>query len=149
MQVVEPVEYDVIMISKILLVEDSPADTELTFTALKKCSVKSEIVVVRDGQEAIDYLLRLGNYSDRVAENPRLILLDLNLPKVDGFEVLKKVKFNPLLSSIPVVVFTDYSPPTYADRSVSLGADKHIVKPITADGFTEIIRFICEQYDLA
>ncbi len=92
--------------AKILLVEDDPHDVELTLSALTENHLTNEIVVVRDGAEALDYLYRRGAYATREAGNPAVVLLDLKLPKVDGLEVLKQVKADPNLRTIPIVVLT-------------------------------------------
>ena len=91
-------------LAKILLIEDSANDVEMTLAAFAECRLANEIVVVRDGQEALDYLLRNASYDDRVPGNPALILLDLKLPKIDGIEVLRRIRAEPSLKCIPVVI---------------------------------------------
>src|ERR1700745_2975489 len=92
--------------ARILIVEDEPNDVELTLAALDKCVLANEVVVAHDGQEALDYVQNRGTFSTRANGNPALILLDLNLPKVDGLEVLKQIKSDDRLKTIPVVVLT-------------------------------------------
>src|SRR5882757_7038114 len=93
-------------LGRILMVEDDPKDVELTLTALDEYNLANEVVVTRDGEEALDYLYCRGNYSTRSSDNPAVMLLDLKLPKVDGLEVLKQVKNDDKLKMIPVVVLT-------------------------------------------
>jgi len=89
-------------LKKILLVEDDPNDVELTLTALKSNNLANEVVVANDGQEALDYLYRRGNYSERTSGNPVVILLDLKLPKINGLQVLKQLKSDESLKAIPI-----------------------------------------------
>ena len=97
------------MLEPILLVEDNPKDLELTLLALEKCHLANEVVTVRDGAEALDYLFRRGDYAARPPGNPALILLDVKLPKVDGIEVLEKLQADETLRAIPVVMLTTSS----------------------------------------
>src|SRR6187401_431744 len=94
------------MLKPILLVEDNPNDLELTLVALERSQLANEVIVLRDGAEALDYLLRRNHHQDRVAGNPAVMLLDLKLPKVDGLEVLKVIRETEELRSIPVVMLT-------------------------------------------
>jgi CheY-like chemotaxis protein len=130
------------MAKPILLVEDSPNDIELALMALAKAGIKQEIIVVRDGEEALDYLLCRGAYADRPAGNPGVVLLDLKLPKVDGVEVLKTIRFAPQLSSLPVFVLTASALEADVSRTVTLGIEEYIVKPIEVQ---EFIRVMCEM----
>src|ERR1700756_3625299 len=93
-------------LGRILMVEDDPKDVELTLTALEEYNLANEVVVTRDGQEALDYLYRLGQYSKRSQENPAVILLDLKLPKVDGLEVIHEIRSDERLKMVPVIVLT-------------------------------------------
>jgi len=126
---------------EILLVEDNPSDEELTLRALKKYKLSNNIFVVRDGAEALDYIFGTGKYSERdTNHHPRVILLDLKLPKVDGLEVLSKIKADPKTKHIPVVVLTSSSEESDVVESYKLGANSYIVKPVDFKQFTESIR---------
>ena len=136
------------MLPPILLIEDSPNDIELALYAFNKCGVKRNIVVVRDGEEALNYLLSKKEFAKRDGGNPRLIFLDLKLPKVDGVEVLKVIRFTPRLSSIPVIIMTASSLEADIQRTSSLSIDKYIVKEMDTIRFVEEICGICSQYGL-
>ena len=126
---------------EILLVEDSSTDEELTIRALKKHNLSNNIFVVRDGAEALDYIFGTGKYSGRDTNNhPKVILLDLKLPKVDGLEVLRKIKADKKTKHIPVVVLTSSSEESDLVKSYKLGANSYIVKPVDFKQFTESIR---------
>ncbi len=125
---------------KILLVEDDPYDVELTLSALAENHLANEVVVVRDGAEALDYLYRRGAYESRVAGNPVVMLLDLKLPKVDGLEVLEHVKTNPNLKTTPVVMLTSSREEQDLARSYNLGTNAYVVKPVDFTDFVEAIR---------
>lgn len=123
---------------EILLVEDNPNDVELALHALRKNNLTNRIEVVRDGQEALDFVF--GNHSDRRNGPPKVILLDLKLPKVDGLEVLKRLKSDPQTRSIPVVMLTSSREERDMIESYQLGVNSYIVKPIDFGQFTESIR---------
>ena len=125
---------------KILLVEDDPYDVELTLSALAENHLANEVVVVRDGAEALDYLYRRGAYESRVAGNPVVMLLDLKLPKVDGLEVLEHVKSNPDLKTTPVVMLTSSREEQDLAKSYNLGTNAYVVKPVGFSDFVEAIR---------
>jgi CheY-like chemotaxis protein len=127
-------------IRTILLAEDNVNDVELTLTALRKNHVANEVVVVRDGAEALDYLYRRGAYSDRPTHNPGLILLDLKMPKVDGIEVLRRVKADEMLKMVPVVVLTSSREEQDVLRSYGLGVNAYVVKPVTFGDFLDAVR---------
>ncbi len=118
---------------EILLVEDSDTDLELTLRALKKANVANRIEVARDGQEALDFLL--GDGAKRSTDHPRLILLDLKLPKVDGLDVLRAIKANAKTRTIPVVILTSSYEQKDIVESYNLGVNSYIVKPVEFDGF--------------
>jgi CheY-like chemotaxis protein len=124
---------------KILLVEDDPNDVELTLTALKENHLTNEIVVVRDGAEALDYLHRRGRHEARGAGNPTVILLDLKLPKVDGLEVLKRVKSDPDLKTVPVVMLTSSGEERDLAESYDSGSNAYVVKPLGFMDFVEAV----------
>lgn len=125
---------------EILLVEDSTTDLELTLRALKKANLANRIETVRDGEEALDFLFARNHYLGRsLDEKPRLVLLDLKLPKVDGLEVLKAIKSDPRTRSIPVVVLTSSSQQRDIVESYDLGVNSYIVKPVDFDGFSSAI----------
>lgn len=125
---------------RILLVEDEPHDVELTLTALAENHLANEIAVVRDGEEALDYLYRRGAYESREAGNPVVILLDLKLPKVDGLEVLKRIRAEPDLRTIPVVMLTSSYEEQDLERSYDLGTSAYVVKPVGFHDFIEVVR---------
>lgn len=125
----------------ILLVEDSPDDAELTIRALKKNNLANKLVHVSDGEEALDYLFARGIFSQRTIGNgPRLILLDLKLPKVDGLEVLREVKGNPLTAATPVVVLTSSKEERDIVDSYKLGVNSYIVKPVDFRQFVDAVK---------
>ncbi len=124
----------------ILLVEDNPKDLELTLAALEKCSLANEIVVARDGAEALDYLYRRGDYAERHVGDPAVVLLDLKLPKVDGLEVLETVKNDSEMRAFPIVMLTSSREESDLVRSYQLGVNAFVVKPVDFGEFFEAIR---------
>ncbi len=128
------------MLKPILLVEDNPKDLELTLLALGKSNLANEVITVRDGKEAIDYLFRRGTYESRTPGNPAVILLDLKLPKIDGIQVLEQVKSCKELQSIPVVMLTTSREETDLTRSYKLGANAYVVKPVGFKDFIDAIQ---------
>lgn len=124
----------------ILLVEDNPADVELTLAALRKVKLANEIVVARDGVEALDYLFSRGVHADRMTGPPAVVLLDLKLPKVDGLEVLEQVKTHPKLRAIPIVMLTSSREESDIVRSYEQGVNSFVVKPVNFTAFFEAIR---------
>ena len=129
------------MLKPILLVEDNPHDLELTLIALSKSQLANEVVIVRDGAEALDYLHRRGEFAERTVGNPAVILLDLKLPKVDGLEVLKEIRETEGLKSVPVVMLTSSKEEQDVVRSYSLGVNAYVVKPVD---FTEFLKAIAD-----
>ena len=126
---------------EILLVEDNPHDVELTLHALERDHVANRIHVVRDGAEALDYLFATGEYAGRDTDDkPRMILLDLKLPKVDGMEVLRRIKKDPSTRMIPVVVLTSSREEHDVVESYSLGVNSYITKPVDFEQFTKAVR---------
>ncbi|HSH98403.1 MAG: response regulator [Methylophilaceae bacterium] len=121
----------------ILLAEDSETDAEMTMRALRKINLKNEIVWVRDGQATLDYIFYEGEFVDRPKRVPRLILLDLKMPKVDGIEVLQKLKSTESTKQIPVVMLTSSAEEQDIVKSYSLGVNSYLVKPVEFDRFVE------------
>ena len=125
----------------ILLVEDDPDDVELTRRVLREYNVKNEVTVVRDGAEALDYLFCTGAYADRdPQEMPTVVLLDLKLPKVDGLEVLKKVRADERTRVLPVVILTSSDEQQDLVSSYDLGCNSFVRKPVAFDQFAEAVR---------
>ena len=123
----------------ILLVEDDPSDLELTLLALDRSQLANEVIVARDGQEAIDYLRGEGAWSTRNPGNPAVTLLDLKLPKIDGLEVLEMIRSSDALKSIPVVMLTSSREEQDLVRSYALGVNAYVVKPVEFNEFVEAI----------
>jgi len=129
-------------LKRILLVEDNERDVELTLAALEEYNLANEVVVARDGEEALDYLYRRGKYSNRGDGLPAVVLLDLNMPKVDGMEVLQRMKIDPVLKQVPVVMITSSRVEQDLVRSYELGVNAFVVKPVDFQKFIESIRQI-------
>lgn len=127
------------MLKPILLVEDNPNDLELTLHALERSKLANDVIVVRDGSEALDYLNMTGDYQNRTAGNPAVILLDLKLPKVDGLEVLRHVRESVGLKSTPVVMLTSSREEQDVVRSYDLGVNAYVVKPVDFQEFIKAI----------
>ena len=133
--------FTVDQVAEVLLVEDNPADAELTVRALRRHNLANIIHIVRDGQEALDYLFCTGPYADRnPRHSPRIILLDLKLPKVDGLEVLKQIKSHPDTRTLPVVVLTSSQEERDLVESYRLNVNSYIVKPVDFNQFSESVR---------
>ncbi len=125
---------------EILLVEDNPNDLELALRALKKRNLANKVVVARDGAEALDFIFGTGEYADRdVTARPKVVLLDLKLPKVDGLEVLRRIKADERTKAIPVVVLTSSQEERDVVDSYRLGVNSYIVKPVDFDQFIESV----------
>jgi CheY-like chemotaxis protein len=127
-------------LNRILLVEDSAQDVELTLAALEEHKLANEVVVARDGAEALDFLFRRGAHAGRSPDNPVVILLDLKMPKVDGLEVLRQVKADASLRTIPVVMLTSSREENDLVESYRLGVNAYVVKPVDFAQFLEAIR---------
>lgn len=127
-------------IKRILLAEDNPNDVELTLTALQEYRLSNEVEVVRDGAEALDYIYRRGAYADREESLPCVILLDLKMPRIDGLEVLRRIKSDPALKRIPVVMLTSSREETDLVESYNLGVNAFVVKPVDFEQFLKAIR---------
>lgn len=125
---------------EILLVEDNSNDAELTIRALRKSKIANSIIHVKDGVSAIDFLFGKGEFSSRnINYKPKIILLDLKMPKVDGLDVLRKIKADELTRKIPVVVLTSSREHPDIERAYAYGANSYIVKPVDFDGFAKVI----------
>ncbi|HXQ35753.1 MAG TPA: response regulator [Anaerolineales bacterium] len=127
-------------LGRILMVEDDPKDVELTLTALEEYNLANEIIVVHDGEEALDYLYHRGQFKMRTGDNPAVMLLDLKLPKVDGLEVLKQIKSDEKLRMIPVVVLTSSKEEKDMVASYKLGVNAYVVKPVDFHEFVNAIK---------
>ena len=127
-------------LGRILIVEDDPKDVELTLTALEEYNLANEVVVTRDGEEALDYLYCRGNFKMRTSDNPAVLLLDLKLPKVDGLEVLQQIKSDEKLRMIPVVVLTSSREERDMVASYKLGVNAYVVKPVDFHEFVNAIK---------
>lgn len=124
----------------ILLVEDNLKDIELTLAALAKCQLANDIIVARDGAEALDYLYCRGQYQNRPPGDPAVVLLDLKLPKVDGLEVLARIKADGVTRAVPVVMLTSSREESDLVRSYELGVNAFVVKPVDFNAFFEAIQ---------
>ncbi len=127
-------------LQSILLAEDNPDDVELTLAGLTKLNLANDIVVARDGAEALDYLHCRGKYAARNKGNPAVVLLDLNMPKVDGLEVLREIKSTQNFKSIPVVMITSSTQENDLARSYDLGVNAYVVKPVNYREFISAVR---------
>ncbi|UTD28116.1 two-component system response regulator [Bradyrhizobium sp. WD16] len=126
----------------ILLVEDNPTDAELCIRALKKHNLANKLLWVKDGAEALDVLFNTGSYAGRQSAHPKVVLLDLRLPKVDGLEVLRKIKADDRTRYIPVVILTSSKEDRDVAESYKLGANSFISKPVEFDAFDETVRHL-------
>src|SRR5688572_17247035 len=125
---------------EILLVEDNPLDAELAMRALKTAGLANSLLWVKDGQEALDYLFQEGQYADRGRSVPRLVLLDVNMPRINGVEVLKAIKADARTRRIPVVMLTASTQERDMADSYHLGVNSYMMKPVDFAEFTEIVR---------
>ena len=124
----------------VLLVEDNPDDAALTLRSLKKHNLADRVIVMQDGQEALDYIFGTGTYAARKVENrPKVVLLDLKLPKVDGLEVLERIKSDERTKSIPVVVLTSSGQDRDVEESYKRGANSYVVKPVDFSKFARAV----------
>jgi two-component system, response regulator len=126
---------------EILLVEDNPDDVEMTLHALQAHNLSNRIEVVRDGAEALDFMFRSGDYAGRdEVDQPKLILLDLKLPKISGLDVLKRIKSEPRTAAVPVVVLSSSAEDRDIKECYRLGVNSYIVKPVDFERFTDAVR---------
>jgi two-component system, response regulator len=128
------------VLKRILYAEDSPADVELTMAALEEHHLANEVVAVNDGVEALDYLYRRGPFASREAGNPAVVLLDLKMPRLDGLEVLRQVKSDPDLRTIPVVIMTSSREERDLVESYRLGVNAYVVKPVDFEQFVAAVK---------
>jgi len=125
---------------EVLLVEDNPHDAEMTIRALKKVNLANRLIHVKDGAEALDFIFSKGIYADRHAEDkPKVILLDIKMPKVDGIEVLRQLKSNESTKTIPVVIMTSSKEEQDIITSYNLGVNSYVVKPVDFEGFAKAV----------
>lgn len=124
---------------EILLVEDNMYDAEMTIRSLQKVSLANKLVHVKDGAEALDFLFMRGEFSNRENSKPKLVLLDIKMPKVDGIEVLKQIKLNEATKAIPVVIMTSSKEEQDIITSYNLGVNSYVVKPVNFEGFAKAI----------
>lgn len=125
---------------EILLVEDNPHDAELTIRALKKANLANQLIHLRDGAEALDFLFGKGLYADRnIGNRPKVILLDIKMPKVDGIEVLRQLKLQEDTRTIPVVIMTSSKEEQDIITSYDLGVNSYVVKPVDFEGFAKAV----------
>ena len=129
-------------LKRILLVDDSPRDTELALDALAQHNLANEVIALRDGVEALDYLYYRGQFADRLVDQPAVILLDLKMPRVDGIEVLRQIKGDTQLRVIPVVVLTSSREEQDLVNSYQLGVNAYIVKPVRFSEFVEAVKLV-------
>jgi CheY-like chemotaxis protein len=127
-------------LKRILLVDDSPRDTELALDALEEHHLINEVVALRDGADALDYLFRRGAFVDRTDAQPAVVLLDLKMPKVDGIEVLRQMKSDPKLKLVPVVVMTSSREERDLLESYQLGVNAYVVKPVNFHEFVDAVK---------
>jgi CheY-like chemotaxis protein len=125
---------------EILLVEDSANDAELTMRALKKGGLANRLMWVKNGEQALDFLFRRGEYANRDETSPRLVLLDLKMPGMDGIEVLKAIKANEATRRIPIVVMTSSQEEKDISQTYDLGVNSYVVKPVDFNSVTDIVR---------
>ena len=124
----------------ILLVEDNPGDEALTLRALRKNNILNTVVVARDGADALDYLFATGAHSERGGELPHIVLLDLNLPKIGGLDVLRKIRSQDATKLLPVIILTSSKEERDVTSGYDLGANSYIVKPVDFTQFSEAVR---------
>ena len=127
------------MLKPILLVEDDKRDLELTLVALERSQLANEVVVVRDGAEALEYLRRQGAHADRAEGNPAVVLLDIKMPKVDGLEVLQAIRGDSSMRGMPVVMLTSSKEEADLVKSYNLGVNAYVVKPVEFDRFVAAV----------
>ena len=128
------------VLKRVLLAEDDTRDVELTINALSEHNLANEVVVTRDGTEAWDYLVRQGKFAGRPVGNPAVVLLDLKMPKMDGLEVLRRLRAEPALRAIPVVMLTSSNEERDVVESYKLGVNAYVVKPVAFSDFISAVK---------
>jgi len=126
-------------IGEILLVEDSQADGEMTLRSLKRSNLANKVVWLRDGVEALDYIFRRGPYEQREGSHPRMVMLDIKMPRMDGIEVLRAIKADPSTRSIPVVMLTSSAEDRDLRRCYDLGVNSYLIKPVDFASFASVV----------
>ena len=125
---------------EVLLVEDNPHDAEMTIRSLKKVNLANRLIHLKDGKEALDFIFAKGAFSDRQIENkPKVILLDIKMPKIDGIEVLRQIKANEITKTIPVVIMTSSKQEQDIITSYNLGVNSYVVKPVDFESFAKAV----------
>jgi len=124
--------------TEVLLVEDSPADAEMTLRALRRNNLANRVYWVKDGEQALQFMFRSGSFAERDAATPKLVMLGIKMPKVDGIEVLRRIKASPI-KSVPVVVMTSSNEERDVLESYRLGVNSYIVKPVQFEAFLETV----------
>jgi two-component system response regulator len=125
---------------EILLVEDNPHDAEMTIRALKKANLANKLIHLKDGAEALDFVFAKGAFTDRqIKDKPKVILLDIKMPKIDGIEVLRQIKSNDITKTIPVVIMTSSKEEQDVITSYNLGVNSYVVKPVDFEGFAKAV----------
>ncbi len=132
-------------IKKILIVDDSPQDIELTISALREKNLVNEVIIAEDGEEALDYLYKRGKFTNDNG-NPGIILLDIKMPKMNGIEVLKHIRSNPKFKSIPVIMLTSSHEEKDLVESYKLGANSYVVKPVDIMQFIDAIKSLGQYW---
>lgn len=127
-------------LKRVLLVEDSPNDVQLALHAFEEANLANDVVVVRDGQEALDYLRKEGNFAERQDGNPAIVFLDLKLPKLDGLQVLSRIRSEASLQTLPVVMLTSSREESDLARSYGLGVNAYVVKPVAFPDFIKALK---------
>jgi two-component system, response regulator len=126
--------------AEILLVEDNPHDAEMTIRSLRKANLANKLIHVKDGAEALDFVFARGAYAERqIGNKPKVILLDIKMPKVDGIEVLRQIKANEVTKQIPVVIMTSSKEEQDIVTSYQLGVNSYVVKPVDFEGFAKAV----------
>jgi CheY-like chemotaxis protein len=133
-------------IKRIMIVDDSPKDVELTIAALAEKNLANEVIVAEDGEEALDYLYKRGKFVDYEKVNPAVILLDIKMPKIDGIEVLRQIRAEPKFKTIPVIMVTSSREERDLVESYNLGANSYVVKPVDIAQFIDAVKVLGQYW---